>query len=78
MSGSPAAFEQILDKNRSTGMPVRREMTLSKNRYSLYVTIMKEAWEDAGIDPDEPGAVDQYYYPDEGVVVLDMAGHDDE
>jgi hypothetical protein len=35
---------------------------------------MKRAWEDCGIDYDDPGSVDQIYLPDKGVVVIDLKG----
>jgi hypothetical protein len=33
---------------------------------------MKKAWRDAGEEFDNPGTVEQTYYPEEGLVVLDF------
>ena len=50
-----------------------RSMSLhKKTEHSLGVTVMKDAWEGAGIDLDEPGSVGQYYFEELDLVVLDL------
>jgi len=39
---------------------------------ALVVSIMKEAWEEAGHSPENPGEVDEWYYPDKNVVLIDL------
>jgi hypothetical protein len=39
---------------------------------ALVVSIMKEAWQEAGHEVDDPGDVDQWYYPDKDVVLIDL------
>jgi hypothetical protein len=39
----------------------------------LTVSLMREAWE-GRYDLDNPGEVDQWYYPDKGIVVIDLEG----
>lgn len=39
---------------------------------SLWVSIMKEAWEEAGHSHNDPGDVAQWYYPEKDMIVIDL------
>lgn len=60
--------------------PSQTETALvAQGRYSVATTIMREAWEKEGIDRDDPpSAVEQWYLPEEGYVVINLRGGDDE
>lgn len=53
-------------------MPRTRTFSLQAKGNSLVCTVMKKAWRDAGEEFDNPGTVEQTYYPEEGLVVLDF------
>lgn len=43
-------------------------------RCSVTATLMKDAIDHAGIDPQNPGEVNQYYLHDEQLLVFDLGG----
>jgi hypothetical protein len=53
--------------------PVRDRYSLTRvgDRNALRVLLMQEAWQGTR-DPDNPGKVDQYYFADEELVVIDL------
>jgi hypothetical protein len=72
MAGVKQRHREIIDGLRESGMPEKDEMSLQRQRKSLYCTIMASAWQDAGESLDNPGVVKQYYYPEDGVLVLEF------
>jgi hypothetical protein len=57
--------------------PQHDRRSLSPRGDSLSTTLIAEAWQDAGIDPDDAGEADQWYFQEQGVVVIDFSGGDD-
>lgn len=53
-------------------MPRTRTYSLQRKGNSLFCTVMKKAWQDAGESFENPGEIKQTYYPEEGLVVLDF------
>lgn len=43
---------------------------------SLCVTIMKDAWREEDINLEDPGELDQYWFEEDGFVVIDLRGAD--
>lgn len=75
--GTAPNVEQYLSE-MSDGQPRRDERTLIRQgRSALTVTLMKRAWEDSGHDLDDPGEIVQWYYPEDGVVLIDLEGPDE-
>jgi len=62
----------------SDGGPRHQRVSLVRNRTSLRTVIMQEAWQSEGIDPETAGEVEQWYFPDEGLVVIDLEVEDGE
>lgn len=58
------------------GGPRRTTNQLIHNNGSLQVTVQSEAWRAAGFSRDDPPEVDQYWFPNEGLVVIDLEGGD--
>lgn len=59
-----------IDLNR---IPIMQpNCSLGKTNNSLRCMIMREAWQDQDIDIDSPGTVDQYYFPQQGFLVIDF------
>jgi len=69
---------QTLRQRISDGGPRKQDVSLVRNRTSLRTVIMQQAWQAEGIDPDEPGEVVQWYYPDAGVILIDLEADTDE
>jgi len=65
-------YDALLDELGEQGMPISAEMSLRRQHQSLYCTVMKRAWEDAGESLSDPGDVRQHYFPDRGVVVIEF------
>lgn len=67
--------EDILRLIGETGeVPKQEDMRLLRNRESLRMTIMQQAWRDAGIDIENPGRWKQYYFENSGFVLIDLNG----
>jgi len=76
--GTAPNVEQYLN-SMSEAHPRRDERTLiPQGRSALTVTIMKRAWEESAHSPDEPGEVVQWYFPDDGVILIDLEAGADE
>jgi len=75
--GAQAA--ELVEVLNSSGVPTHRQYSnrAQSNSDGLETTIMKEAWEDAGIDLDNPGNNQQYYFPDSNMLVLDLTPSSD-
>jgi len=71
MAQAPEIERQL--RQMGDGGPRRRTSSLiPQGRNGLTVYLMKEALENADVDRDDPGEVDQWYFPDEGLIVLDL------
>jgi len=69
---------RCVERRKSNGeTPIRRERSYSFNSNEiLYCSIFREAWEDMELDPDTTGSVEQYYFPEQGMIVLDFPSPD--
>ena len=54
------------------GWPGREEVSLVRQRMSLTMTVPKNQWHDGNRTLDEPGTVECYTLPDEGIMVVDF------
>jgi hypothetical protein len=45
---------------------------LPHNDNSLRMTLIQESWENADIDQSDPGTVRQFYFEDEGLLIVDL------
>lgn len=72
MAGAPANGSEIRQR-LSDGGPRHQETSLIRNRNSLQAILMQQAWKDAGESLDNPGTIDQWYFPDEEIVVFDLS-----
>jgi len=54
-------------------LPEKRRTKLSASNQSYQLTLMKRAVVDAGRDIDDPGTVEQIWYEDEQLVVIDLS-----
>ena len=70
MSSRLGIAQRLSPKNRVTS----RTASLQTMRTSVTATLMKSAIDEAGIDPDDPGTVEQYYLHDEQLLVFDLGG----
>lgn len=65
---------ESLDELRDPTMPMIEEMSLQRQRKSLYATVMRRAWNDAGETLTDPGSVTQYLDRQSGVAVMEFDG----
>lgn len=71
MAQAPEIERQL--RQMGDGGPRRRESSLiPQGRNGLTLYIMKEALENAEIDRNDPRDVDQWYFPDEQKIVIDL------
>lgn len=71
MSKQPHAMRKKINELRDGPVRGRYSLTRVGNRDALRVLLMQEAWEGTR-DPENPGKVDQYYFDDEDIVVIDL------
>ena len=74
-SSETPSIKSILEKLDSEMFPIYKSIDLSRNHengHSLRMTLMKEAWESSGVDPDDPGSVNQYYLEDLDLLIVDL------
>ena len=58
---------------------IRKQATLRLNSSgSFRLSIYKDACVAADIDLDDPGKIDQWWFPDKNVIVLDLGGGDED
>ena len=70
-----AAIGQIERMRR--GLKVA-DSSLIRQRDSLTITLIKDAWEDAGINVDDPGTVSQFYDAESGLIIIDLPESSDD
>jgi hypothetical protein len=58
--------------------PRRRRSKLSKTNGSLRLFLMKEAWRESSHSLDNPGEVEQWYFEDEGIVLIELEPEEDD
>lgn len=78
---APAPNELVLTQARDEDMPIKETTSLTpRSQYSLAATLMKQALNDQGITQDKHAgdSITQYYYPDEGCIVIDLESIDNE
>lgn len=64
---------RLIDIKPTLDIPKYEHSGLQRhNASSLRLTIMEDAWKDAGIDQENPGEVNQYYFEEEGLLVVDL------
>lgn len=66
--------EELLAQLGPSTRVKHEEMSLTTQNGCVQATIMADARNDAGIDLNNPGNIDEYYYRDFGVVILDLKG----
>lgn len=59
-------------KRLRDGGPYRSRRSLNNVNGTITVSIMKDAWEDSQHSLDDPGEVDTWYYPDRGILLVDL------
>lgn len=67
-------FEGDLEQLRMQSIPQKRAYSLQPKDDGIVMTLMKEGCRDAGIDFDDPGTADQYYFEDRQMLVVDLGG----
>jgi hypothetical protein len=73
LSTDDQTVSEVIDSLDLSGVPIReRGCSLHRNKSSLRVTIMADAWQDQDIRPSDAPAVDQYYFPDTGFLLVDL------
>lgn len=80
MAGSPAteAIERVSfdpEEIRSVidQVPKHRNYQLTPHHGTMQLTVMPDAWKGAGRTQDEPGDVDQYYFEEQDLLVVDLS-----
>jgi len=61
---------------RGNNQPVQQTTTLTFSAGSFTTTVMKEACDEAGRTPDDPGEVPQYFFEEEEMLVIDLQNND--
>lgn len=71
----PAELAQrIQETSDLSSFPRHQSVSLiNNNNDTLRMTVMKEAWEDAGRSQQEPGSAFQLYYPDAELLIVDLS-----
>lgn len=73
LSGDDMTVSELVESLDLDGVPIQqRNCSLHQGNGSLRCTVMSEAWQHQGVDPDSPGTVDEYYFPDSGFLILDF------
>lgn len=67
-------IESVIDELRPNMRVKHQEMSLVRQNGCVQVTLMAQARRDADIDVHDPGNIDEYYYADHGIVILDLEG----
>jgi len=70
--GRTETASQLIQELRPDGAPVRRQSNLIRNNQSFQMTLMKRAVVESERSLEDPGQVDQYYFEDEDMVVIDL------
>lgn len=62
----------VVDSLELDGAPIKERFSLIEQNGSLTMSIMSDAWRDCERSLDDPGRADQYYFPEKGVVLIDL------
>jgi hypothetical protein len=74
MGSPPQRLHRVLESIGS-GAQHRKTPLITHNggsNYSVRATLIKNAVEDCGHQAEDPGTVDQWYFPEEGVIAFDL------
>ena len=72
MSNSAKAAD-LVQALKPEGSPRTTRTSLTRNNQSVQTVLMKKAIEEAGRDFENPGRVQQYWFKEEGMLVLDLS-----
>jgi len=74
MASTPDRVDAAIQAmGRNDGIRKRTSLRLNSGG-SIRTSIYKDACRAAGIDFDDPGEVDQWWFPEQNVIVLDLDG----
>jgi len=66
--------ERLQEPGAADAFPRYQTASLcGNNGRSLRMTVMKEAWDDAGRSVEEPGDVLQLYFPQSEILIVDLS-----
>lgn len=69
MSRSPDRFCELIEE---IGGPHRYDRAPQQISGSLFVSLPADAWRSADVNPDDPRQIEQHWFPDEDVIILDL------
>ncbi len=77
-NSTPAAqrASELVDRLREEGSPRKTTTSITRNHRSYQTTLMKRAIRESDQSLEEPGEVDQIWFADEGMLVLNLNGDD--
>ena len=70
--GRETAARDRISELQSDGFPTKKTSKLTPNSGSFTLRIMKRAVIESERNEDDPGEVDQYFFEDDGIVVIDL------
>lgn len=70
--GRETAARDRISELQGDGYPTRKTSKLTPNSGSFHLTVMRRAVVESGRNVDDPGEVDQYFFEEEGMVVIDL------
>ncbi len=70
----PKAASDLIASLREHGYPVRTQTSLVRNSSAVKVCLNIEAIRESDHDVEDPGSVDQFWFPEEDIIVLDLGG----
>jgi hypothetical protein len=79
---SPPNRVDAVRQELSEASGIRKRTSLIPNQsgtsISIRVTLPHDALAAAGVDPDDPGEIDQWWFPEDDILVFDLeSDHDD-
>jgi hypothetical protein len=73
MSTPPPRVRDAIEE-MGEARPYSETMSLNRVRRSLTITLMKDAWRDTDHTLESPGEVEQWWFPEKGIVAIDLDG----
>lgn len=65
---------ELVEQLRADGSPRKTTTSITRNHRSFQTTLMKRAMRESEQSLEDPGQVDQIWFSDEGMLVLDLNG----